>query len=451
MPKKVKSKKVYNIYDTSYILQNHRAVESHSNDMNVVPYIVLEELDTFKKGEDEINMEARAFIRWLDKSIIPNGGATDVWHTLKKGTPGRIMIAHHDSSYAKFTDIDLNVNDNKILQTALKIQSTYPNSVVNIMTFDIILRLKAKLHNLGTNQLEKTVVVGSDFKIGRPVEKKEGISDDVVQSLYSNNFVKCEDVTPKRIPQPNTFFILTKGNAELEVIYNKLRNGYTLIPDNLSASGIKPRSRAQRMAMHVLLDPSIRLVVIHGTSGVGKTILPLASAIESKKNYEQIFLSRPIVALNNKDIGYLPGDAKTKLDPYMQPLWDNFDLIKRQYPTTSKEYEKLTKMVTEEKLLIQPLAYIRGRSLTRIYFIIDEAQNLTPLEVKTIITRAGADTKIILAGDINQIDTPYLGEENNGLSYVTREIQSRPNSFSAIITLDQGERSELATWGSLMK
>ncbi|MEL6538404.1 MAG: PhoH family protein, partial [Bacteroidota bacterium] len=172
------------------------------------------------------------------------------------------------------------------------------------------------------------------------------------------------------------------------------------------------------------------------------TLLALASALEQRRKFKQVFLARPIVTLSNKDIGYLPGDIKSKLNPYMEPLWDNLKFIKNQYKETDKEFKQITEMVEKEKLMISPLAYIRGRSLSNIFFIVDEAQNLTPHEVKTIITRAGDNTKIVFTGDIYQIDTPYLDSQSNGLSYLIDRVQNNP--LYAHITLEKGERSELA-------
>ena len=161
------------------------------------------------------------------------------------------------------------------------------------------------------------------------------------------------------------------------------------------AYNIKPKNAEQTFALHAITNPNIRLVSIQGVAGTGKTLLALAGALEQRRDYKQIYLARPIVPLSNKDIGYLPGDIKSKLNPYMEPLWDNLKFIQNQYKETDKEYQKITELVNQEKLVIQPLAYIRGRSLSNIFFIVDEAQNLTPHEIKTIISRAGENTKIV--------------------------------------------------------
>jgi PhoH-like ATPase len=208
------------------------------------------------------------------------------------------------------------------------------------------------------------------------------------------------------------------------------------------ASSIKPRNAEQSFAVHALLNPNIKLVAIQGVAGTGKTLLALACAIEQHKLYKQIILARPIIPLSNRDIGYLPGDANEKISPYMQPLWDNLKFIKSQFKETEKKYKAIEEMVQQEKISITPLAFIRGRSLSNVMFIIDEAQNLTPHEVKTIITRAGEGTKVVFTGDIHQIDTPYMDEQSNGLSYMIDRLKG--NKLFAHIRLEKGERSELA-------
>ena len=210
----------------------------------------------------------------------------------------------------------------------------------------------------------------------------------------------------------------------------------------VTAFGINPRNSEQAFALDAILNPEIKLVSLQGVAGTGKTLLSLAGALEQRKDYHQIYLARPIVPLSNKDIGYLPGDIKSKLNPYMEPLWDNLKYIKNQFNEKDREFKQITEMVENEKLIVCPLAYIRGRSLSNVFFIVDEAQNLTPHEVKTIISRAGQNTKIVFTGDIYQIDTPYLDTQSNGLSYLIDKLKDQ--SLYAHITLEKGERSELA-------
>ena len=212
--------------------------------------------------------------------------------------------------------------------------------------------------------------------------------------------------------------------------------------DKSYAYGIKPKNAEQAFALHAITHPEIKLVTISGVAGTGKTLLALAGALEQKNNYENIILARPIVPLSNRDIGYLPGDAEDKIKPYMQPLADNLNFIKNQFGENEKKRKVIEDMENNGRIQISPLAYIRGRSLSNVIFIVDEAQNLTPHEVKTIITRAGENTKIILTGDVRQIDTPYLDEQSNGLSYLIDRLKGQ--ELFAHVTLEKGERSQLA-------
>ena len=212
--------------------------------------------------------------------------------------------------------------------------------------------------------------------------------------------------------------------------------------------GIKPRNAEQTFGLNALLNEDIKLVALEGVAGTGKTLLALASALEQKNKYDQIILARPIVPLSNREIGFLPGDAEDKISPYMQPLWDNLTFIKNQFKANEKKSRVLEQLQESGLLTITALAFIRGRSLTNAIFIIDEAQNLTPHEVKTIITRAGEGTKVIFTGDINQIDTPYMDEHSNGLTYLIDRLKG--NALFAHIKLEKGERSELANLANEM-
>jgi PhoH-like ATPase len=210
--------------------------------------------------------------------------------------------------------------------------------------------------------------------------------------------------------------------------------------------GITPRNAEQSFALRALMDDGIKLVTLAGAAGTGKTLLALAAALECRQRYRQILLARPVVPLSNRDLGFLPGDVSEKLDPYMQPLYDNLTVIRHQAGEHTQAGQRITEMRESEKLLVTPLAYIRGRSLQRMFFIVDEAQNLTPHEVKTIITRAGEGTKMVFTGDIAQIDHPYLDGLSNGLTYLINRMTGQP--LHAHVTLEKGERSELADLAS---
>ncbi|MEM7298338.1 MAG: PhoH family protein, partial [Bacteroidota bacterium] len=269
----------------------------------------------------------------------------------------------------------------------------------------------------------------------------DDINSEHIDELFKKNRVDRKKILKRKKFPANNYFILKSEKNSVLGYYNPQDDLVEKV-EKQTVYGIKPKNAEQTFAMHAMLNPEIKLVSINGVAGTGKTLLALASALEQRRNFKQIYLARPIVPLSNKDIGYLPGDIKSKLNPYMEPLWDNLKLIQHQYKENDKEFTRITDMVNQEKLMITPLAYIRGRSLSNIFFIVDEAQNLTPHEIKTIITRAGENTKIIFTGDIYQIDTPYLDSQSNGLSYLIDRIKDHP--MFAHITLEKGERSELA-------
>ncbi|HNH52745.1 MAG TPA: PhoH family protein, partial [Nitrosomonas sp.] len=239
----------------------------------------------------------------------------------------------------------------------------------------------------------------------------------------------------------NGYYILRNANDSLLARYNQTQNTIERV-EKAYVYSIKPRNAEQAFAVNALLNDDIKLVALQGVAGTGKTLLALASALELKNKYDQIILARPIIPLSNRDIGYLPGTAEDKISPFMQPLWDNLKFIKSQFRPTERKSKILDEMEESGKLAITALAFIRGRSLSNVMFIIDEAQNLTPHEIKTIITRAGESTKIVFTGDIHQIDTPYLDEQSNGLTYIIDRLKGHP--LFAHIRLEKGERSELA-------
>ncbi|MBT7892453.1 MAG: PhoH family protein, partial [Deltaproteobacteria bacterium] len=275
---------------------------------------------------------------------------------------------------------------------------------------------------------------------GRRIE--ENVPDDVINALYQDPHQVDTSFLNDRNNLKSHEYLILKGNKKsaLGTIDPVTRNIRQV--NKFSAYGIKPRNAEQTFALDALTNQDVKLVSIAGKAGTGKTLLALAAGLETRKAYRQIYMARPIVPLSNKDLGYLPGDIKSKLDPYMQPLYDNLGVIQNQFGETAAKHTDIKRFLDEEKLVISPLAYIRGRSLVRVFFIVDEAQNLTPHEIKTIITRAGEGTKMIFTGDIFQIDHPYLDSQSNGLSYLIERMQGQ--DIYAHINLEKGERSELA-------
>ncbi len=432
-----KDRKIF-VLDTSVLLFDHNSINNFDEHDVVIPITVLEEVDNFKKGNDIINFEAREFIRMLDR--LAGGDLLADWRPLDGKRRGHFKVLMHEpvTPNAEVVFAERKA-DHRILNAAIFMQQQFPNRSVILVTKDINLRLKAKSLEIRAEDYE-TGKIKDMSTLETGIIRIEGLDSGLIDELY-----KTEGVLPSEIGQPqpraNQYYILKNGKASALAFYNP-NSGLIEVIEKKSAFGITPRNAEQVFALHAVLNPDVRLVSLMGVAGTGKTLLALAGAMERRRFYRQIFLARPIVPLSNKDIGYLPGDIKSKIDPYMQPLWDNLKVIQSQFKEQSREHKAINDMVEKEKLLITPLAYIRGRSLSRIMFIVDEAQNLTPHEVKTIITRAGEDTKIVFTGDVNQIDTPYLDSASNGLSYLVDRIKN--HRLYAHVTLQRGERSELA-------
>ncbi len=440
MKKSSRAQKIF-VLDTSVILYSHDAILNFQEHDVAIPITVLEELDNFKKGNDTLNFEAREFIRLIDNLSL--GHSLREWIPLNGKTRGRfkvLMTKPFDKSFDAEEIFAETKPDHKILNSALSLQHENPGIKVVLVTKDINLRLKAKSLNLYAEDYETGKIKNvNSLYTGKTVI--EDISPDLINKLYEQGSCSVREVLGRSKPEDNHYFILKSIKNSGLAFYNPVTKRIEKV-EKRPVYGVKPRNAEQTFAIHCILNPDIRLVTLQGVAGTGKTLLALAGSLEQKREYKQIYLARPIVPLSNKDIGYLPGDIKTKLNPYMEPLWDNLKFIQNQWHESDKEYSKITEMVNGEKLVITPLAYIRGRSLSNICFIVDEAQNLTPHEVKTIITRAGENTKIIFTGDIYQIDTPYLDSQSNGLSYLIDRIKNHP--LYAHITLEKGERSELA-------
>lgn len=433
-----KEKKIF-VLDTSVIIYEHNSIMNFEEHDVGIPITVLEELDQFKKGNDTKNFEAREFIRLLDK--IAAGKMLQEWNPLNGKGKGNFKVVMHEKGKLDANEVFHEEKpDHRILNAALQLKMEEKGRNVILVSKDINLRLKAK--SLGLNAEDYTtgkIKNLNSLHSGKCIYQR--INPDKINELYELGRMEPDEILGKKKALVNNYYILKSGKKSVLAFLNGQNKLIEHVVKRM-AYGIKPRNAEQAFAMHAILNPDIKLVTMQGVAGTGKTLIALAAALEQKKNYKQIYLARPIVPLSNKDIGYLPGDIKSKLNPYMEPLWDNLKFIQNQYNESDKEFSKITDMVNQEKLVITPLAYIRGRSLSNICFIVDEAQNLTPHEVKTIITRAGENTKIIFTGDIHQIDTPYLDSQSNGLSYLIDRVKNHP--LYAHVTLEKGERSELA-------
>lgn len=436
--KKPRDKKVF-VLDTSVILHDHHSINNFDEHDVAIPITVLEELDNFKRGHDSKNFEAREFIRILDR-LSQNNTLTE-WAPLEGNAKGKFKIVMSKSSKG----VDANSaygerkNDHNILNAAITLSLEEKDKKVILVSKDINLRLKAKALNIHAEDYETGKIQDvENFHSGRTVI--DGIDGEEIRKIFTDGYTENVDILGDQ-KENNHFYILKNDKSSTLAFYSHAQNRIERVEKQYTY-GIKPRNAEQTFALHALMNDDVKLVTIQGVAGTGKTLLAMASALEQAKKYHQVILARPIVPLSNKDIGYLPGDAKEKINPYMEPLWDNLKFIKSNFSENEKKYKAIDEMVKQEKILVTPLAYIRGRSFSNVYFIVDEAQNLTPHEVKTIITRAGENTKIIFTGDIYQIDTPYLDEQSNGLTYVVDKLKG--NKLVAHITLEKGERSELA-------
>ena len=432
------------VLDTNVILHDHRAIRKFQDNDLVIPVAVIEELDKFKKGTDALAYNARGFLREMDR--LTEGrlfGPRGV--PVGKGM-GMIKIEPNHPFPEDLQDLFVDdIQDHRILATAIWVRDTNPDRFVALVTKDINLRMKSKAAGMVVQDYLSDKLDDDRIEHTQREVQELRIADDVAQELQygPETAVPWEDVTDRQ-PQPNTLFKLRRQDDNSDVITARFdhHQGRIILVKSRSAYGIRPRNDEQKFAMDACLNPLIPLVSLTGGAGTGKTLIALASALEQERDYDQIILSRPTVILGNQDIGYLPGDQKTKMSPYLQPLMDNLNVIRGQFRPGSKEALKLEAMVTSEKLMITPLAYIRGRSLGKCYFIIDEAQNLTPHEIKTIITRAGEGTKMVFTGDIFQIDQPYLDQWSNGLTHLGEKMAGQ--KLFEHIFLRKGERSELS-------
>ena len=437
------NKKVF-ILDTNVILHDSSCLYHFDEHDIIIPITVLEELDGFKKGHQIINYHAREFVRSLDalsSEELFNGG-------MKIGPEnGKLTILlereMHQDLRSAFPNKEK--SDHRILNIAYHISTENKDKSVVLVSKDVNLRMKAKSVGLMAEDYT-TDHVSDRGKLYLGCRHEMDVPIELIEKLYgSEGEIENREYSSEQPFLANEFVIIKNGQQSALAIYKSDADVIRRIHKK-SVYGISPRNAEQSFAVYALQDRSLSLVTVTGKAGTGKTLLALASALESRRKYHQILLTRPVVPLSNKDIGFLPGDIQSKIQPYMQPLFDNLGVIRGQFPEKSDMFQRLQRMMDDEKLVIEPLAYIRGRSLVKKYMIVDEAQNLTPHEVKTIITRAGEGTKIVFTGDIHQIDHPYLDSNSNGLSTLIDKMQGQ--KLYAHIDLQKGERSELAELAS---
>lgn len=431
------------VLDTNVILHDFRCIYQFQENDVFLPIFVLEELDKFKKGNDTINFNAREFTRELDKLAGEE--------LFTKGVPlgeslGRLFVITGKpmSDVLKESFVEPTM-DHLILSIADYVKSTYPSRKTCLVSKDINLRMKAK--SVGINSEDYTTdKVKNTEVLHMPISTFTGFDAAIINNLYKTAIgLPRKDFELGDNVKPNDCFILKNQSSSVLARYNSFKETVVRVMKE-KHFGIEPRNAEQAFSMDLLMDPDVKLVALTGRAGTGKTLLALAAALQQHADFKQILLARPIVPLANRDLGFLPGDENQKIGPYMQPLFDNLSVIKHQFNPTSNEMKLIEGLQEEGKLMITPLAYIRGRSLSDTFFIVDEAQNLTPHEVKTIITRAAENTKIIFTGDIQQIDSPYLDEHSNGLTYMIDRMIGQ--DIFAHINLVKGERSYLSDLAS---
>jgi PhoH-like ATPase len=440
--KKKHNKKLF-IIDTNVLLHDYKCIYNFEENDIIIPIVVLEELDKFKKGNDLINFHAREFTRELDKlsgdmlltANIPLGENLGNMHI----ETGKDFSEKVNQSFPERTA------DHRILAIAEYVCTANKDKTVVLITKDINLRMKAKSLGIIAQDYENDKVANID-DLYKGIRILDGVSQESISKLYEiPDGVSSSEFSLEPNLTGHQFFIMKNNGSSALAHYNPANKTLSRVIKQ-TTYGIEPRNAEQTFALEALANPDIQLVSLTGKAGTGKTLLALAAALQQHKRYKQIFLARPIVPLANRDLGFLPGDVKEKMDPYMQPLYDNLTVIKHKFSHQSPEFLRINDMMKEDKLVITPLAYIRGRSLSSIFFIVDEAQNLTPHEIKTIITRAGEGTKMVFTGDIEQIDSPYLDIASNGLSYLSDKMKDQ--DIFAHVNLVKGERSFLAELAS---
>ncbi|MEZ5940475.1 MAG: PhoH family protein [Planctomycetaceae bacterium] len=429
------------VLDTNVILHDSACLRRFEEHDLVIPITVIEELDQFKRGNGEIHFHAREFLRSLDEltgDLLSPEGAS-----LGEGL-GHVRVVLNVASSPQLKEAFLSdAPDHRILNSALHLHQTEPERPVILVTKDTNLRMKAKAFGVPTQDYSNDKAESLD-KLYTGKRTVCDIPSEVIDDFYQGDCQVAWNRIPGMLePVPNENFVLKNGSKSALAVCRGASPVLTRVTKP-SAFGIAPRNAEQAFALTALLDDDIKLVTLTGKAGSGKTLLALAAGLEMRQQFRQILLARPTVPLSNRDLGFLPGDLSAKLDPYMQPLFDNLAVIKQE--NEGKNAQKVQEFLDQEKLKITPLSYIRGRSLQRVFFIVDEAQNLTPHEIKTIITRAGEGTRIIFTGDVRQIDHPYLDTLSNGLTYLIDRMVGQP--MFAHIALERSERSALAELAS---
>lgn len=430
------------VLDTNVLLHDARALLSFEDNNVIIPIYVIEEIDNFKRDLSELGRNARHVSRLLDD--LRAGGLLTDGVEIPESNGGTLRVAFVDGELPPKWALESRSADNRILATARDIQKKDPDTPLVFITKDINLRIRAAAMGL---QVSDYLVERSDisnlytgiFELEAP--------EELVGQLYQEGQILAEQLTQEESLPPNSFAVMSAMGSGSSAIARVMPDGKVLRlikGKGPTVWGIRPRNKEQHFALELLMDDTVRLVTLVGQAGTGKTLLALAAGLQKsaeEKAYQRMLVSRPVFPLG-QDIGFLPGEINEKLRPWMQPVHDNLELLLGITAGDKKRGRSTEEVFDLDMVHIEPLTYIRGRSIPKQFMLVDEAQNLTPHEVKTIITRAGDETKIVLTGDPYQIDNSYLDSTNNGLVHVVNRF--RGESVAGHITLNKGERSDLA-------
>jgi len=429
----------YFVLDTNVLIHNPQALNSFADNNVVIPMTVIEELDTFKSASDKKGMHSRQVLREID-SLVKKDAITKGARMKNGGTLWIKMSAEK----IQLPGMSLEKNDNKILSVAKEIQEQ--GGVVFFISKDLNARIKAEALGIKARDYEKQQVEYTSLYTGW---KDAAVNKDIIAEVYREGKFKPKGFT---LLENQYCRLLADKESKTSAIcrYNFIDGVLEPLTEKCDAMGITPLNMEQRFAMDLLLNPSVSLVTLVGQAGSGKTLIAIATAlaqtIDKKPLYEKILIARPIIPMG-KDIGYLPGDKEQKLSYWMQPIFDNLSFIMKRSKSDANNKdtaEEAVQYLLKTKIIeIEALTYIRGRSIPNQFMIVDEAQNLTPHEVKTIISRAGEHTKIVMTGDPDQIDNPYLDANSNGLTYAVERLKGK--SLFGHILLSKSERSPLAS------
>jgi len=428
-------RKIY-VLDTNILIHDPKAITKFEGNDVVLPIYVIEEIDKLKKSEGNRGAAARGAARYIDG--LREKGSLSQGVNIEGDIFFRVEI---DGDRTELPDsLKRDIIDNRILAIALYIKKKNKDKKVILVSKDTNMRIKGDALGLYIEDYQTgKVTLEGLYKGSQEVE----VSSENIKKYDKSGRIKYDEIMETK-PLPNEFIILKNKEKTFAGRFNTSSKRIERLSfGDVSAWGVRGRNKEQEFALDLLMDESVKVVTLVGKAGTGKTLLAVATGLEQvveRSKYKKLFIARPIVTMG-KDIGYLPGSEKEKLKPWMQPIFDNIDFL-----ANAKEEKAGEKVISGLEALgllkIEALTYIRGRSIPAGFMIIDEAQNLTPHEIKTIVTRAGENTKIVFTGDPYQIDNPYLDTESNGLTYLAEKFKSA--TISGHITLEKGERSELA-------